>query len=68
MSFLDKVRSKSQVGRGNAKQRVGRTTGNRRLQAEGLADRVVGAASQLARRVFNWLKDAALDLRRGAQH
>ncbi|HEX3488092.1 MAG TPA: CsbD family protein [Streptosporangiaceae bacterium] len=68
MGFLDKVRSKSQAGRGHVKQRYGRATGNRRLQAEGLADRVIGTARQLARQVANWLKDAGRDLRRGTQH
>ena len=68
MGFLDKARSKSQTGRGHVKQRVGRATGNRGLQADGLADRVVGTARRLTRQVVTWLKDAALDLRRGTQH
>lgn len=68
MSFLDKVRGKSQVGRGHVKKRFGRATGNRRLQADGLADQVVGAARQLVGRVVTWLKDAGRDLRRGVQH
>jgi uncharacterized protein YjbJ (UPF0337 family) len=68
MGFLDKVRSKSQTRRGHVKQRVGRAAGNRGMQADGLADRVTGTARRLARQVATWLKDAALDLRRGTQH
>ncbi len=64
MSFLDKVRGKSQVGRGRVRQRVGRATGGRRLQAQGPSDRIMGGARQLAGR----LKDAARDLRRSFQH
>jgi len=72
MGILDKVRRNSQTGRGHVKQRVGRAAGSRRLQAEGLADRVVGTARQqttrVTRQVVNWLKDAGRDLRRGTQH
>ncbi len=64
MSFLDKVRGKSQVGRGRVRQRVGRATGSRRLQAQGLTDKIMGGARQLAGR----LKDAGRDLRRSLQH
>lgn len=64
MSFLDKVRGKSQVGRGRVRQRVGRATGSRRLRAQGRTDRIMGGARQLAGR----LKDAARDLRRSFQH
>jgi uncharacterized protein YjbJ (UPF0337 family) len=68
MGFLDKARSKSQASRGRVKQRVGRATGKRGMQADGLADRVAGTARHLAKQVVTWLKDAALDLRRGTQH
>jgi uncharacterized protein YjbJ (UPF0337 family) len=68
MGFLDKARTKSQAGRGRVKQRLGRSTGNRGMQADGLADRIAGTARQLTRQVATWLKDAALDLRRGTQH
>ncbi len=46
LSFLNKIKNRSQVARGRAKQKVGRATKNRRLQADGLADRVGGNAKQ----------------------
>jgi uncharacterized protein YjbJ (UPF0337 family) len=64
MSFLDKVRGKSRVGRGRVRQRGGRATGSRRGQAQGLTDRIMGGARQLAGR----LTDAGRDLRRSFQH
>jgi uncharacterized protein YjbJ (UPF0337 family) len=64
MSFLDKVRSTSKAGRGQVKQRVGRVTGNRRLQADGLGDRLAAWARQLVSR----LKDAGQGIRRSLQH
>jgi uncharacterized protein YjbJ (UPF0337 family) len=64
MGFLDKVRNKSQVGRGHVRQRVGRATGSRRLRAQGRTDRIMGGARQLAER----LKDAGRDIRRSLQH
>jgi len=64
MSFLDKVRGKSRVGRGRVRQRGGRATGSRRVQAQGLTDRIMGGARPLAGR----LKDAGRDLRRSFQH
>ncbi|HEX3388056.1 MAG TPA: CsbD family protein [Streptosporangiaceae bacterium] len=47
--------------RGRAKQKLGRATGNRRLQARGVADRVGGNVKQAGEQV----KDAGKDLRRG---
>jgi len=64
MSFLDKVRSTSKAGRGHLKQRVGRATGNRRLQADGLGDRLAAWTRQL----FSRLKDAGKGIRRSLQH
>jgi uncharacterized protein YjbJ (UPF0337 family) len=64
MSFLDKVRGKSRVGRGRVRQRGGGATGSRRGPALGLTDRIMGGARQLAGR----LKDAGRDLRRSFQH
>jgi uncharacterized protein YjbJ (UPF0337 family) len=46
LSFLNKIKNRSQVTRGRAKQKAGRATKNRRLRAEGLADRVGGNAKQ----------------------
>jgi len=64
MSFLDKMRNTSRVSRGRVKMRVGRAAGRRGMQADGLADRVIGGARQLA----EWLKDAGRDLRRSLPH
>jgi uncharacterized protein YjbJ (UPF0337 family) len=60
LSFLNKIRNKSQVIRGRGKQKVGRATNNRRLQAEGLADRIGGSTRQLGEK----LKDAGKDAKR----
>jgi uncharacterized protein YjbJ (UPF0337 family) len=46
VSFLTRFKNKSQITRGRAKQKIGRTTKNRRLRADGLADRVSGNAKQ----------------------
>ncbi len=56
---MNKIRNRAQVSRGRAKQKVGRATNNRRLQAEGLADRIGGRTRQLGEKV----KDAGQDLR-----
>jgi uncharacterized protein YjbJ (UPF0337 family) len=42
VSFADKFRDKAQVLRGRVKRNTGEVTGNRRLQAEGSADKVMG--------------------------
>lgn len=47
MGFLDKMRNRMQMGRGHAKQEVGRATGNPRLEAEGQGDRVAGSVKQV---------------------
>ncbi len=60
MSFFNKVRNRAQVTRGRAKQKVGRATNNRRLQAEGLADRMSGNAKQFGED----LKDTGKNVRR----
>ena len=59
MSFVNKIRNRAQVSRGRAKQKVGRATNNRRLRAEGLADRIGGGTRQLGEKV----KDAGKDFR-----
>jgi uncharacterized protein YjbJ (UPF0337 family) len=60
LSFLDKIRNRSRLSRGRAKQKIGRATNNPRLQAEGLAERVSGGARQLGEE----LKDAGKDIKR----
>ena len=59
MSLVNKIRNRAQVSRGRAKQKAGRATNNRRLQAEGLADRIGGGTRQLGEKV----KDAGKDFR-----
>jgi uncharacterized protein YjbJ (UPF0337 family) len=63
MTFQKKIRNKFQITRGRAKQKLGRATGNRRMRAEGLADRVGGNVRQASEQV----KDAGRDLRRGGR-
>ena len=51
MSFADKFRDKAQVLRGRIKRDAGDVTGNRRLQAEGSADKVMGNLKQAGEKV-----------------
>jgi uncharacterized protein YjbJ (UPF0337 family) len=46
MRFLTKMKNKSQITRGRAKMRLGRATGNRRLQWHGVTDRIGGNVRQ----------------------
>jgi uncharacterized protein YjbJ (UPF0337 family) len=63
MSFQKKIKNRFQITRGRAKQKLGRATGNRRMQAEGLADRIGGNVRQAGEQV----RDAGRDLRRGGR-
>lgn len=51
MSFADKFRDKAQVLRGRIKRNTGDVTGNRRLQAEGSADKVMGNLKQAGEKI-----------------
>jgi uncharacterized protein YjbJ (UPF0337 family) len=51
MSFADKFRDKAQVLRGRVKRDTGEVTGNRRLEAEGSADKVIGNLKQAGEKV-----------------
>jgi uncharacterized protein YjbJ (UPF0337 family) len=51
VSFADKVRDKAQVLRGRVKRDIGQVTGNRRLQAEGSVDEVMGNLKQAGEKV-----------------
>jgi uncharacterized protein YjbJ (UPF0337 family) len=62
VSFADKFRDKAQVLRGRVKRNTGEVTGNRRLQAEGSADKVMGNLKQAGAKV----KDAFRG--RGTRH
>ncbi len=59
MGFMDKVRNRFTMGKGKAKQDVGRATGNRSMEAEGKGDRVEGAGRQVGEQV----KDAGKNVR-----
>lgn len=60
LGFLEKIINRSRVSRGRVKQKLDRATNNRRLRAEGLADRIGGSARQVGERA----KDAGKDVKR----
>jgi len=64
MSFLNRIRSRSQRNKGRAKQKLGRATNNPRLQAEGLAERVSGGTRELGEDLKDELKAASKDIER----
>jgi uncharacterized protein YjbJ (UPF0337 family) len=51
VSFADKLRNKAQELRGRIKRDTGEVTGDRRLQAEGRADQVMGNLKQAGEKV-----------------
>jgi uncharacterized protein YjbJ (UPF0337 family) len=51
VSFANKFRDKAQVLRGRIRWNTGEVTGNRRLQAEGRADQVMGNLKQAGEKV-----------------
>jgi uncharacterized protein YjbJ (UPF0337 family) len=59
MGFMDKMRNRFKMGKGHAKQDVGRATGDPYLEAEGQTERVEGATRQVGEQV----KDSAKDVR-----
>jgi len=59
MGFIDKMRNKFTIGRGRAKQDVGRATGDPYLEAEGQGERIEGATRQVGEQV----KDAGKNVR-----
>jgi uncharacterized protein YjbJ (UPF0337 family) len=63
MGFMDKLRNKLQMGKGRAKQDIGRATDDPYLETEGRADRVGGATRQVGEQV----KDAAKNIRKGVE-
>ncbi|WP_424534289.1 CsbD family protein [Sphaerisporangium viridialbum] len=56
MSLSRKIRDKAQAVRGWARQRLGRATGNQRLQGAGKSDRVVGNLKQAGGKVKDAFK------------
>ena len=51
MSFADKFRDKAQELRGRIKRSTGEVTGNRRLQAEGRTEEVLGNLKQTGEKI-----------------
>jgi uncharacterized protein YjbJ (UPF0337 family) len=51
VSFADKLKDKAQQLRGRVKRNVGEVTGDRRLQAEGRIDEVMGNLKQTGEKV-----------------
>lgn len=63
MTFLNKMKNKTRIARGRAKQKWGRATGNRRLQLHGMADRISGNLRQAGEQ----LKDSGRGLTRSSR-
>jgi uncharacterized protein YjbJ (UPF0337 family) len=59
MGFMDKLRNRFKMGRGRAKENVGRATGDPYLETKGQAERVEGAGRQVGEQA----KDAAKNVR-----
>jgi uncharacterized protein YjbJ (UPF0337 family) len=59
MGFMDKLRNRFKMGKGQAKQNVGRATGDPYLETSGRAERVEGAGRQVGEQV----KDAGKNVR-----
>jgi uncharacterized protein YjbJ (UPF0337 family) len=59
MGFMEKLRNRFKMGKGHAKQDVGRATGDPYLETKGRAERVEGAGRQVGEQV----KDAGQNVR-----
>ena len=59
MGFVDKMRNKFKMGRGRAKENVGRTIGNPTMETKGQAERMGGAGRQVGEQV----KDAGKNVK-----
>jgi uncharacterized protein YjbJ (UPF0337 family) len=59
MGAMDKLKNKLQMGKGRVKQDVGRSTGNRSMEAEGQGDRAAGGTKQAGEQV----KDAGKNIK-----
>ncbi|QKW34367.1 CsbD family protein [Actinomadura sp. NAK00032] len=60
MSFLDKLKNKTQKAMGQGKEEAGRQTGDRSMEAEGRRDQAAGGTKQVGEKA----KDAAQEARR----
>ncbi|GGJ96867.1 hypothetical protein GCM10010123_28570 [Pilimelia anulata] len=57
MSTGDKIENKAEELKGAAKEKLGSATGNRSLQAEGLAEQAAAKAKQLGEGAKDALRD-----------
>ncbi|KJK59335.1 CsbD family protein [Saccharothrix sp. ST-888] len=57
MSGADKVRNMAEKAKGHAKEAAGKALGDKRLTAEGKADKVSGDAKQAGEKVKDIAKD-----------
>jgi uncharacterized protein YjbJ (UPF0337 family) len=64
MGFMDKLRNKLQMGKGRAKENVGRATGDPYLETRGQGERIGGAGRQVGEQV----KDAGKNARDAFGH
>jgi uncharacterized protein YjbJ (UPF0337 family) len=60
MGFMDKLRNRVQMGKGHAKQSVGRATGDPYLESEGQGERIGGGARQVGEQI----KDAGKNVKK----
>jgi uncharacterized protein YjbJ (UPF0337 family) len=51
MSFLDKIKNKAQVAKGQVKEQTGKTKGDSSLEGEGKLDQVAGNLKQAGEKV-----------------
>ncbi len=65
MSFADKARVKAQELRGRIKRNTGEVTGDRRLEAEGRTDEVMGNLKQAGEKVKDAFRGGSTRRRRG---
>ncbi|GAA4231983.1 hypothetical protein GCM10022254_30690 [Actinomadura meridiana] len=63
MGLIDKLKNRTQRGKGRAKENAGRESGDPYLEAEGRKDRIAGGAKQVGEKA----KDAAREARRTAE-
>ena len=65
MSFADKFRARAQELRGRIKRNAGEVTGDRRLEAEGRTDEVMGNLKQAGEKVKDAFRGRGTRRRRG---
>ncbi|TDC65060.1 CsbD family protein [Actinomadura sp. GC306] len=63
MGLFDKLKNKTQQGKGRAKEAAGRESRDPNLEAEGRKDRAAGTAKQVGEKA----KDAVREVRRGGR-